>query len=148
VRDHTIDTSRGGKRGEFVKRRVRWSFLVALPTALCLGRLVRMEVAGESMMPTLEPGDRLLVLRTGRNWPLRLGGLVALADPRTSGGGDEAVRLLVKRVTRVDGALLEVQGDNAAWSTDSRTFGSLRRADVVGIVLYRYGPPGRSGKVG
>jgi len=46
----------------------------------------RVEVSGASMLPALRPGDRLVVLRLPRRWPLRPGQLVALRDPRTPGG--------------------------------------------------------------
>ncbi|HZQ28381.1 MAG TPA: S26 family signal peptidase, partial [Acidimicrobiales bacterium] len=65
----------------------------------------RVEVTGDSMRPTLEPGDRLLVVR----WPwLRAGQLVAVPDPR------QPDRVVVKRIAACDGATVTVLGDNAA----------------------------------
>ena len=117
----------------------RWAFGLAAIVLLggLAGRLERVTVAGASMRPTLEPGDRLLVWRTQR---LRPGGLVVLADPRVPG------RPLVKRVAGLDGdeAVL-VHGDNAAASTDSRVFGAVPRRAVRGRPVYRYFPPGREG---
>ena len=95
----------------------------------------RFEVFGDSMLPAFEPGDRLLAVRTAR---IRPGDVVAVEDPRARG------RLLVKRVHSVSGALLEVRGDNDSASTDSRTFGPVPRAAVVGRVVYRYAPPERA----
>jgi signal peptidase I len=90
------------------------------------------------MRPTLEPGDRLLVL-AGRR--IRAGDLVALADPRVP------ERTLVKRVGEVDGANLTVLGDDPAASTDSRSFGPVPRAAVLGRAVYRYAPSTRAGLI-
>jgi nickel-type superoxide dismutase maturation protease len=93
--------------------------------------LARVEVSGLSMAPTLRPGDRLLVAR----WPrLRPGHVIALRDPRRSS------RILVKRLVAVDGEHLTVMGDNPDASTDSRHFGAVPKAAVLGLVVYRYFP--------
>jgi nickel-type superoxide dismutase maturation protease len=101
----------------------------------------RVVVEGRSMVPTLDPGDRLLVVRLPRWWPLWPGDVVALADPR------EPDRLLVKRVRAAGEVWVTVAGDNVAESTDSRSFGPVDRVDVWGRVCYRYAPPGRAGRV-
>lgn len=101
----------------------------------------RVVVEGRSMVPTLEPGDRLLVVRLPRRWRLRPGDVVAVADPRTP------ERLLVKRVTVISEDGVTVSGDNSAESTDSRDFGPVERGRVWGRVVYRYSPPTRSGRV-
>jgi nickel-type superoxide dismutase maturation protease len=98
----------------------------------------RAVVEGDSMRPTLVPGDRLLVARTGR---VRRGDVVALRDPR------DVSRLLVKRVTSIIGSELEVHGDNDQASTDSRIFGPLAHRDVVGKVVRRYSPASRAGPI-
>jgi nickel-type superoxide dismutase maturation protease len=112
--------------------------LVAVLVGLGLRRLglQRVIVTGESMRPTFEPGDRLLLGRTGR---LRSGQVVGLPDPR------DKKRLLIKRIHAVSRSTVEVRGDNEGASTDSRDFGPVPRAGVTGRVLYRYGPPGRTG---
>lgn len=101
-------------------------------------RLVRVEVGGRSMAPALQPGDRVLVVRGLRPRP---GDVVAVTDPRLRS------RLLVKRV-RAIGAdrRLELVGDNAVASTDSRTFGSVPHTLVTGRVVWRYWPPHRRGR--
>ena len=103
----------------------------------------RVEVVGMSMAPALEPGDRLIVV--GRPWfqppwP-RPGQVVAVGDPR------DPRRLLIKRVGAVhhDDDTLEVVGDAAEASTDSRTFGPVPRSSIVGRAVYRYAPTGRRG---
>ena len=106
--------------------------------AAAAGLVRRVEVTGASMRPTLEPGDRLLVVAGRRICP---GDLVALADPR------HPARTLVKRVGRVDTAGLTVLGDDPAASTDSRSFGSVPRRTVLGRGVYRYAPSGRAGPI-
>ncbi len=94
----------------------------------------RVEVEGDSMRPTLLPGDRLLTLRNGRP---RVGRLVVFADPR------QPARLMVKRVAAIDRHGVRVLGDNPSASTDSRSFGPLQR--VRGRPVYRYHPSARAG---
>jgi signal peptidase I len=88
------------------------------------------------MQPAFCPGDRLLVLPAP--W-VRVGDVVALADPR------QPDRLMVKRVSACAGGLVEVLGDNAKASTDSRHFGAVPRPAIVGKVAYRYAPRDRVG---
>ena len=104
-----------------------------------LARLHRLEVTGHSMRPTLEPGDRLLLLRTRR---FREGDLVVLPDPR------EPRRMVVKRIVAAAPDGLTVRGDNVAASTDSRQFGVVPLASVRGRVVYRYFPDSRRGRIG
>lgn len=100
----------------------------------------RVMVHGRSMAPGLLPGDRLLVVPVRR---FRVGQVVAVPDPR------HPARLLVKRVAAVDaaGATVTVLGDNPELSTDSRDFGPVPRASVVGRAIYRYAPPARAGPI-
>jgi nickel-type superoxide dismutase maturation protease len=108
---------------------------VALAGLALVWRVRRFEVAGGSMLPTLQPGDRLLLVRTRR---AGAGDLVVVPDPRRPG------RLVVKRVAAVSpGGELTLAGDNPAASTDSRVFGDVRPADLRGRVVYRYHPPAR-----
>jgi nickel-type superoxide dismutase maturation protease len=107
--------------------------------ALLVARLHRLEVSGQSMRPTLEPGDRLLLLRTRR---VRAGDLVVVPDPRHPG------RMVVKRVVLASATGLTVKGDNADASTDSRQFGVVPLASVRGRVVYRYFPDSRRGRIG
>jgi nickel-type superoxide dismutase maturation protease len=91
------------------------------------------------MVPTLRPGDHVIVLRRR----VRAGDVAAVRDPR------EPSRILVKRVEKVDrDGLVTVAGDNPGASTDSRHFGPLAPALVVGRVVYRYAPTDRAGRVG
>lgn len=97
-------------------------------------RVHRVEVVGDSMRPTLEAGDRLVLWRGGR---VRAGDLVAVADPR---GQD---RTVVKRLASTGPDGLTVLGDNPAASTDSRTFGPVAAEALRGRVVYRYHPADR-----
>ena len=91
------------------------------------------------MRPALEPGDRLLVLRTAH---VRTGDMVALVDPR------EPDRLVIKRVASCSSSELMVLGDNPAASTDSRTFGPVSRNALRGRDVYRYFPVERRARLG
>ncbi|HET6317211.1 MAG TPA: S26 family signal peptidase [Chloroflexota bacterium] len=88
-------------------------------------------VAETSMQPTLQPGDRLIVLRWSRP---RVGDLVVLRDPAFRS------RLLVKRVAgrTADGSYI-VQADNPNVGSDSRHLGPLAGDLLVGKVMWRYG---------
>jgi len=97
----------------------------------------RVEVVGDSMLPTLEPGDRILAVRPARR--PRPGDLVVVRDPRRPD------RLLAKRVATVGGAGVIVLGDNSEASTDSRAFGPVPQ--VWGRAVYRYAPAGRAGRL-
>lgn len=110
---------------------------MVLAVVLCLRPVRRVVVSGDSMRPTLEPGDRLLVVRG----PVRVGGLVAFTDPREPG------RTLVKRVTARGAHDVEVRGDNSVASTDSRHFGPVPDDDVRGRPVYRYLPEYRRGRL-
>jgi mitochondrial inner membrane protease subunit 1 len=96
----------------------------------------RVVVTGDSMRPTFEAGDRILL---GPAWRLRPGQVVGLADPRQPG------RLMIKRVRSIDSSGIRVEGDNPDASTDSRHFGPVTRTYLVGRVLYRYAPFARAG---
>lgn len=109
---------------------------VAALGAVVLVRPRRVVVDGISMLPTLAPGDRLVLVRAGR---LRAGDVVAAHAP--GGGG----HLLVKRVADTDGGRVVLCGDNPAASTDSRHFGPVARSAVVGRVVRRYAPAHRAG---
>ena len=114
--------------------------LLALALALALGRSERYAVEGGSMWPTLAPGDWLLVLP----WPRWAGGprpgwMVVARRP------DRPEVEVVKRVAGVDTwGRLTLLGDAPEGSTDSRAFGPVGPALVVGVVWTRYWPPQRA----
>lgn len=89
------------------------------------------------MMPTLQPGDRLLAVRLRP----RTGDVVLARDPR------EPRRELIKRAARVDRLGVVLRGDNQAASTDATTFGTVPATAVSWRILLRYWPPDRAGRV-
>lgn len=90
------------------------------------------------MRPALEAGDRLVVLRRRRYRP---GDVVAARDPRVP------ARVIVKRVAGVDGDCVVLLGDAPQASTDSRMFGPVPAAGLLGRAIYRYAPPARAGRL-
>jgi nickel-type superoxide dismutase maturation protease len=122
-------------------RRSTRHYLVAGAVAAGLWRwrpLRRVEVTGDSMLPTLVAGDRLLVLRDGRARP---GDVVAVADPRLP------ARILLKRVASTGPLGVVVLGDNAPASTDSRVLGPVAPTSIRGRAVYRYFPESRRGRL-
>ena len=99
----------------------------------------RVAVTGHSMEPALREGDWLLVLPP-RRVP-RVGEIVLVRDPRDRG------RLLLKRVAELAADGVVVIGDHLAHSTDSRMFGTVPLADVVGRAALRYAPLDRFGPI-
>jgi nickel-type superoxide dismutase maturation protease len=82
----------------------------------------RVVVEGLSMAPTYAPGERLTAIRRLRR--VRVGDVVLASDPR------DPERLLLKRCVARRGRALELRGDNAQASTDSRDFGPVAEGDV------------------
>jgi signal peptidase I len=110
----------------------------------------RFRVADRSMMPTLLPGDRLYVdTRAYRDRTPARGDLVVARE------ADPPHRFFVKRVAFVAGETVSptgegvpeghvfLVGDNAELSRDSRRFGSVPLAHVIGRVYRCYSPPDR-----
>jgi len=82
-----------------------------------------------SMVPALQPGDRLIALR----WlPVRPGDIVVIRDPAYP------PRLLVKRLAERTPAGYLVRADNPNVGSDSRHFGVVPRRLVLGRVVWRY----------
>jgi hypothetical protein len=104
------------------------------------------------MLPTLRPGDHLLV-RWGA--PVAPGRLVVVRLPPagvsdgTSAGVSDGTSasvsggkvLAVKRAWRREAAGWWVERDNPAEGVDSWRVGAVPEADVLGVVLVRYWPP-------
>lgn len=104
----------------------------AIRGALTIRRYARYGVVGDSMAPTLLPGDFLVVdLRVASTHP---GDIVLAVDPREPG------RVIVKRVASLDGDTVTLRGDNPAASTDSRHFGPVPASQVTGRVVLCYWP--------
>ena len=94
--------------------------------------LLRVEVAEQSMLPALRPGDWLLARRTRS---IRPGQVVLAWHP---GRPDF---LLVKRAARrVDGGWWLASDNPVAGAVDSSRFGPVSDDLIVGRVLARYWP--------
>ncbi len=109
------------------------------PLAFLAGR--RVIVRGESMLPALRPGERVLFDRLAYlvGQP-RVGEVVLARHPARPG-----VRL-IKRVAEQEGLGPDefwLIGDNAEGSTDSRTLGPFRREDILARAWVVYWPPER-----
>jgi signal peptidase I len=144
-----------------------WSLVIVGPVAapmlilLVLRRcFVVVTVTGGSMVPAIMPGDRLLA-RRGSAHRLRVGLIVVFDQPRdecTVWGSEvppPPIRWTIKRVVALPGdavpavarpavggvavvppGMLVVLGDNVG-SIDSRTWGFLPAADVLGVAVRR-----------
>jgi inner membrane protease subunit 1 len=89
------------------------------------------------MEPALRAGDWIVVRELSR--PPRVGEVVLVRDPR------DRENLMLKRVSGVADGTCTVLGDRPEESTDSRTFGPVPVANVLGRALFRYAPIGRIG---
>lgn len=118
---------------------------LAVSSAVVRLRPFRVEVRGDSMVPTLLPGDRALALRRG---PFRRGQVVVVEHPRRPGLD------MVKRLAGLPGDRAPtgarlgpdqwwIEGDWASRSTDSRTLGPVPGRAIKGKVLLVYWPPRR-----
>ncbi len=126
-----------------------------LTLAVRRARLEPMLVEGDSMRPTLVPGQRIAVAPlTG---PPPRGALVVLRRPATEAQVEGEHIEVVKRVAALPGERVWlagaetvlaadeylVLGDNPARSTDGRSFGPVHSEDFVGMVRFAYWPPHR-----
>jgi nickel-type superoxide dismutase maturation protease len=89
------------------------------------------------MEPALWAGDWIVV--SARSRPPRVGEIVLVRDPR------DPENLMLKRVAAVTEGACTILGDRPEESTDSRTFGPVPLANVLGRALFRYAPIGRIG---
>jgi signal peptidase I len=127
-------------------------------------RLALVTVTGDSMMPTLAPGDHVLV-RRARVGQLRPGQVIVAEAPGGEGYSSAPLRRptnsrewMIKRVAAVPGdprpetslppsagppgklvpsGKFVVLGDNAEWSHDSRHIGYIPGDRLLGIVVRR-----------
>jgi signal peptidase I len=89
--------------------------------------LLRFKVSGHSMLPTLKPGQEILVSSLPYLFiKPRVGDVIAFKD------GDI---FIVKRITEITGEKLHVMGDN---KNDSRDYSWIERKRVIGKVIYIY----------
>ena len=88
-----------------------------------LGHLLRIiRVEGDSMVPALHDGDRLLAVRPGPWRPLRRGRIVVGRVPAMAGGDGSA--LFIKRVLALPGETARVPLDRLSAGTGVERFGA------------------------
>lgn len=123
----------------------------------------RVVVSESSMAPTIQPGDWLLVDPTVARWPRR-GSIVVFREP-------DSDLLAIKRVAAGPGDRVDLDdghlilGNDEAWllsdapvaalltigagrPIDSRRYGPVPVAALVGRAWFRYGPAPRIGRLG
>ena len=94
---------------------------------LFIGQRVGFEVDGDSMLPTLKTGDRVLV---DPKQTIAVGDVVLANHPYK-----KSVRM-IKRVSSIDSdGDYFLAGDNTAQSSDSGTFGKIPAKDILGRVV-------------
>ena len=84
-------------------------------------------VSGQSMTPTYQPGDLLL----GWRWFKPHLDQVVVVQTRE--------RTIIKRIKRLDAKTVWLEGDNAAASTDSRSFGSVALQQIQAVIITKLG---------
>jgi signal peptidase I len=100
------------------------------------------KIVSPSMSPSLQPGDRVLVIKFEGRLKPDVGDIVAY---RTPGGacGTPGV-IVVHRIARRTGSgSFVMRGDNADQACDSRTHGPVPRKNLIGQVVAIYWPPTR-----
>jgi nickel-type superoxide dismutase maturation protease len=102
---------------------------------LFCGRRLLLKVEGQSMAPTLNPDDRVLVQRVSsiKDTPA-LGTVVVAWHPSQPG------LRLIKRLQSLENNGMMLLGDNPSFSTDSRQLGPIPRSALIGIVVSRVTP--------
>ena len=85
----------------------------------------RFTVSGNSMLPTLNPGQDVLALCW--LYKLEVGDVVVVKK-----NGKE----MIKRIQKVHDREYFVEGDNKLESTDSRNFGPIRKDQIIGKVIW------------
>ncbi|CAB4669982.1 unannotated protein [freshwater metagenome] len=92
-------------------------------------RLGTVAVAGDSMAPTYNNGDWLVV---------RWGGTFAVGQILVIEREDRPGFYLIKRLKVIENGRYWVEGDNKLSSTDSRQWGTISHNEILGRVLFRY----------
>lgn len=85
--------------------------------------VLKLRVRENSMTPTLNPGDLVLVFRFIHG---RRGDIVVFRRNHI---------LMIKRVSRVERGKYYLLGDNPRNSLDSRRFGVVSKKEIVGVVF-------------
>ncbi|MEM6613353.1 MAG: nickel-type superoxide dismutase maturation protease [Cyanobacteria bacterium P01_C01_bin.72] len=99
-----------------------------------LRRRQRLRVVGESMLPLLCPGEEVLVdIYAYSKASPKIGDVVVITHPIQKG------LTIVKRITAIsDRQTYFVVGDNPEASTDSRHWGTVKLASIIGRVTSKF----------
>ena len=143
-------------------RRVRGTSR-AVPLRERIGGPWRVAVSESSMAPTILPGDWLLLDPTTARWPRR-GAIVVIREPDTdvlaikrlaAGPGDRVDLDAGHLILAGDEAWLlsdardaDLLAAGAGVPIDSRRYGPVPVANLVGRAWFRYGPASRIGRLG
>lgn len=90
---------------------------------------VLLSIRGESMSPTLKPGQKVLVQKQWFFCKINTSEVIAFSHPLNG-------NLLIKRVKKIENGKYYVMGDNKQESTDSRDFGLISSSSIIGKVLF------------
>lgn len=82
------------------------------------------KVTGNSMSPLLKDGDKVFVKKTK---DIHKGDITVANHPY------KKVQI-IKKVSKVEGDKITLKGANKSESSDSRSFGKIRKKDVIGVV--------------
>ena len=97
-----------------------------------LGRRSRYRIEGNSMAPTLNPGDEIFYTPVVETASLQIGAIVIAKHPLRS-----ELRL-IKRIAALEATGCWLLGDNQPQSTDSRSFGWVELDQLQGIATCRF----------
>lgn len=126
--------------GRLIRAFARARLAASEALAWTCGRRRLFRVRGDSMQPTLQPGEWVLV-DLAPPMPVKPGDVVVARDPRRAG------RFLVKRVGSRGPESVALISDNPLEAVDSRQLGSLPEALVFGPVVVVAGrTPGPAGR--
>ncbi|MCU0238926.1 MAG: nickel-type superoxide dismutase maturation protease [Pyrinomonadaceae bacterium] len=93
---------------------------------LLLDYYQRYRIEGNSMLPTLQNGDQVLV---EKNENYQINDIVVAKHPF------QKSVILIKRISEINEKGFYLIGDNASESTDSRTLGTFAKKDLLGKVI-------------
>jgi signal peptidase I len=92
--------------------------------------LLKFVVREESMEPLLFPGDALLINRFSK---VKKNDIVIFKNPQKN----IKAGYLIKKITKINGDKIYVEGINKEKSIDSRHFGWVSQKDVIGKMIFK-----------